>query len=342
MLPQQPMTNNLITLAHGGGGERTHALIRDVVLRYLGNPTLNCLDDGACIEIAESRLVMTTDSYVVDPIFFPGGDIGKLSVCGTINDLVMQGGDPRFMSLGLILEEGLRVADLEQVIASAAGVLQSTGVAVVTGDTKVVERGKGGGVFINTTGIGARREGIDVHVGNARPGDSVIVSGTIGDHGIAVMSAREGLRFESDIVSDVAPLWGMIKPLWDEGIPLRCLRDPTRGGVAAALCDIARASGAGIRVREKTLPVRRQVRGACDLLGLDPLEVANEGKAIVVCDPSSTERALAILKQSDSGRDATEVGTVVESHPGTVVMETRIGAERIVDVPSGEQLPRIC
>ena len=331
-----------ILLAHGGGGGLTKEIIERIILRHLDNPILAKLDDGACINVPEAELVFTTDSYVVDPVFFPGGDIGKLAVCGTINDLAMQGAEPRYLSLGLILEEGLPIGDLERIIKSVAAVLRETGVTVVTGDTKVVERGKGGGIFINTSGIGVRRPEIDVHVSNARPDDVVILTGTMGDHGMAVMSRREGLRFESDLASDVAPLWDMTRRLLDAVPAVRCLRDPTRGGVAAALCDIAASSGVGIRINETLLPVKKEVRGACDLLGLDPLNVANEGKAVVVCPLEDSGRALEALRSDSAGREACIIGRVVSELSGMVILETAIGGERIVEPPTGEDLPRIC
>lgn len=337
------MKDDLITLAHGGGGMRTQALIRDLIVKHLGNPILERLDDGACLEVSEAGLVMTTDSYVVSPPFFPGGDIGKLAICGTINDMVMQGAEPRFLSMALILEEGFAVCDLERIIVSAAEVVRQAGVTVVTGDTKVVERGKGSGVFINTTGLGIRVPGVDAHVENAQIGDHIIVTGTIGDHGMAVMGAREGLDFKSSLQSDVAPLWELMKPVLD-GMPaaVRCLRDPTRGGLAAALCDIAESSGKGIRIDEHSIPLKKEVRGACNLLGLDPLNVANEGKAIIVCCSSDVAQIIEILRKHPLGANACKIGSVTAEHSGVVVMNTAIGGERIVERTSGEDLPRIC
>ncbi len=333
---------DLVLLSHGGGGRRTQQLIRNLILKNLGNPILNRLDDGACLDVPERDIVFTTDSYVVNPIFFPGGDIGQLAVCGTINDLAMQGAVPRYLSLALILEEGLPLADLERVIQSTARLARETGVLVVTGDTKVVERGKGNGIFINTAGIGVRRPGVDTHVANARSGDVVIISGTLGDHGIAVMSRREGLNLETDVVSDVAPLGGLIASLLEEIPEIHCLRDPTRGGVAAAMVDIATAAGVGIRIRESALPVRPGVKGACRLLGLDVLNVANEGKAIIICAPSQAERALQILRRHPLGRESAAIGEVTADLAGMVLLETALGGERIVEIPMGEDLPRIC
>lgn len=335
-------SNDRVLLAHGGGGRLTKELLERMFLPHIHNPILDRLDDGACLDVPERDLVMTTDSYVVQPIFFPGGDIGKLAVCGTVNDLAMQGAEPRYLSLALILEEGLLLSDLERVARSIAETAARTNVAIVTGDTKVVERGSGGGVFINTTGLGVRRAGVDTHVSNARAGDRVILTGTIGDHGMAVMSVREGLRFESELVSDVAPLWDLVRGLTDAVPGVRCLRDPTRGGLAAALNDIACASRVGIRIRESEVPVRPEVRGACGLLGLDPLNVANEGKAVVVCGPGDAAQALEAIRGTAEGRDARVIGDVVSEPAGRVVLETALGGERLVDVPSGEDLPRIC
>ncbi len=339
------MKNNpdeVILLSHGGGGSRTKQLLKDLILPSIMNPILARLDDGACISVPESELVMTTDSYVVRPLFFPGGDIGKLAVCGTINDLAMQGAEPRYLSLALILEEGLELSRLERIITSIGDTVRQTGVKIITGDTKVVERREGGGVFINTAGLGVRRPGVDTHVSNARPGDVVLVTGTIGDHGIAVMSAREGLEFESNLVSDVAPLWEMIRLLLDAVPDIHCLRDPTRGGLASALNDIAEASSVCVRLKESAIPVRAEVKGACGLLGLDPLNVANEGKAIVICPREKTDKALKALRSRPLGKQACVIGEIVEKPASLVLLETNLGGERIVDVPSGEDLPRIC
>lgn len=335
------MKNEVILMAHGGGGVLTGNLIREIILRELGNPILAKLDDGACIDVEECHLVMTTDSYVIDPIFFPGGDIGKLAVCGTVNDLVMQGAEPRYMSLALIIEEGLPLSDFEKIICSIGNTARETGVQIVTGDTKVIERRKKGGIFINTTGIGVRVPGSDVSVSNAKQGDVLIISGTIGDHGIAIMNVREGLNLQSDIVSDATPLWGMMKGVITSHV-IHCLRDPTRGGVAAAVCDIADSSRCSILIEEASLPVRTDVTGACDLLGLEPVNVANEGKALIVCPADSCDGVLASLRAHESGRNAAVIGKVVEGRPGMVYMRTRSGGERIIDIPTGEDLPRIC
>jgi hydrogenase expression/formation protein HypE len=336
------MEDKIITLAHGGGGLKTKQLVDDIIIRHLGNPELNRLDDSACIDVPQTGLAMTTDSYVITPYFFPGGDIGKLAVCGTVNDLCMQGAIPLYLSFGLILEEGFPVPDLERIVHSMALTLKETDTKIVTGDTKVVERRGGGGIFINTAGIGARRPGIDVHVKNARPGDAIMITGTLGDHSIAVMSRREGLGFETELESDVAPLSGMVGVLLDRAAPIHCLRDLTRGGLAAALCDIAGQSGAGITIEENMISIKKAVRSACGLLGLDPLNAANEGKAVVVCPAEAAQEALSALKSHPLGRDAAIIGEIRAGHPGQVVLRTGAGGERIVELPSGEDLPRIC
>jgi hydrogenase expression/formation protein HypE len=334
--------SDVILLAHGGGGSLTRRLIDEVLLSRLGNDLLAALDDAVCLPDLGDPVVFTTDSYVVTPLFFPGGDIGRLAVCGTVNDLVMQGAEPRYLSLGLILEEGLAFPDLERIVDSIAGAASEAAVRIVTGDTKVVDRGRGNGTFINTAGLGTRRPGVDTHVRNARPGDAVLVTGTLGDHGVAVLSRREGLEFEADIESDVAPLAGLVRSLLEAVPDVRSLRDPTRGGLTAALCDIAASSDVALRVRETAIPVRPAVHGACRLLGLDPLSVANEGKAVVVCPAERAERALEALRAHPLGRDACRIGEVAEAPAGLAVLETEIGGERILELPSGEDLPRIC
>lgn len=337
------MTNDVILLGHGGGGTLTQKLISEIILPELRNPLLEQLDDAVCVDMPAARLALTTDSFVVDPVFFPGGSIGTLAVCGTVNDLAMQGAEPKYLTLGMILEEGFPIADLKRVVADLAAAARQAGVPVVAGDTKVVERGRGGGVYLNTAGVGVCLPDVDVHVRNARPGDVVIVSGTLGDHGIAVMSRRKGLEFETALESDAAPLWALVRPLlerWPREIHV--LRDPTRGGLTAALCDIAAAAKCGVRIREKAVPVKPAVRGACGLLGLDPLNVANEGKAVVVCAEAVAPAVLDLLKTQPLGHDAAVVGRITDRHPGKVVLETGIGGERILLTSSGEDLPRIC
>lgn len=338
-------SNDVVLMGHGGGGAMTDSIIGGVILRELGNPILDRLDDGACLTIPESEIVMTTDSFVIDPIFFPGGDIGGLSVCGTVNDLAMQGARPRYLSLALILEEGLAIADLEKIVTSVGAMAKRAGVTVVTGDTKVVERpgqGRRPGLLINTTGIGVRPSGVDVAVSNAKPGDSVIVTGTIGDHGVAVMNVREDLQLQSSLESDAAPLCGMVGALLEAVPGVHCMRDPTRGGLAAALCDIAAKSGCCVRIVENSLPVRREVDGACSILGLDVLNVANEGKAVIICAAEDEAAVLKCIRGDELGRQACVIGNVAEAPAGMVLMETRAGGERMVDVPAGVDLPRIC
>ncbi len=332
-----------ILLAHGNGGLQSQQFLRQVIAPIFGNPYLDPFDDSACLSLPGGNIVFTTDSYVVDPLFFPGGDIGRLAACGTINDLVMQGGAPYALSLALVLEEGLAVSDLRRALESLASVLQETGVPLVAGDTKVVRRGQANGMYLNTTGIGIRLPDVDVASANARPGDAIIISGTLGDHGVAVLSRRQGIQFDTDLLSDVAPLWSLLRPLLEKKPgALHVLRDPTRGGVAAAVCDIARASQVGIVLEERHLPIRPEVRGACALFGLDPLDVANEGKALVFCDPQETHRVLQLLQAHPLGKQAARIGTVVSGPAGLVRLRTRLGGERLVDVPSGELLPRIC
>ena len=332
----------VILLGHGGGGRLTSQLLEDVILPVFRNPVLDRRDDSACVDMPSRELVLTTDSYVVDPLFFPGGDIGRLAVCGTVNDLAMQGGHPLYLTFALVLEEGLPLRDLKTILASAAAAAEEAGVCVVAGDTKVVERGRGIGVMINTSGVGVRRPQQDVSARRAQPGDAVIINGTVGDHGMAVMSRREGLAFETDIRSDVAPLSALTTALFDTSADIHCLRDPTRGGVTAALCDIAAASGHGIQIEEASVPVRPDVQGACNLLGLDVLNVANEGKALIICPEAACETVLDALRTDPLGTAAARIGKVVPEHPGTVTLRTGIGGERILTPPTGEELPRIC
>ncbi len=336
------MKHDRILLAHGGGGSLTKELVEEIVLPALDNPVLRTLDDAAVVGLDKTRLAFTTDAYVVKPIFFPGGDIGRLAVCGTVNDLAMQGAQPLWLSLSLILEEGLPVEDLRKIVASIRAAADEAGVTVVTGDTKVVERGKCEGMYITTAGIG--RVVAEHRLGSAqvKPGDAVIVNGTLGDHGVAVLSRREGIAFQTSVVSDCAPLWGLVKRMLATGAPIHALRDPTRGGLAAAVNDIARASGVGIRLTETALPVSREVRGACDLLGLDPLTIANEGKVVVFCPGKDTDRVLAAMQRDPLGKTARVIGEVAETPKGMALLRTSIGGERIVDLPTGEDLPRIC
>jgi len=330
-----------ILLAHGSGGKLSHDLIEKVFVPVLDNPILNKLDDSAVFELG-GQLAFTTDSYVVSPIFFPGGDIGKLAVCGTVNDLSMSGAVPSYLSLSFIIEEGLLIADLEKIVNSAHQAAVEAGVRIVAGDTKVVDRGSADSLFINTSGVGVVPPGLDISGANARPGDIVIVSGTLGDHGIAVLSQREGLKFQVPVPSDCAPLNRMVAEILETSADIHCLRDPTRGGLATALNEFARQSQVGIRLNEVSIPVNRAVQGACELLGFDPLYVANEGKLVAVVSPYDAEKVLTTIRRNQYGHEATIIGEVVNEHPGKVVMKTRFGASRIVDVLVGELLPRIC
>ena len=336
--------DEVILLAHGGGGTLTHKLIKEVLLPELGNPVLEKLDDSACVSVDRNELAFTTDSFVIDPIFFPGGDIGSLSICGTVNDLAMQGARPLFISMGLIIEEGFFIRDIVRIVRSARQICDMTGVSVVTGDTKVIPRNgmEQPRIFINTAGIGVRLEGVDVSVSNARPGDVVVITGPIGEHGTAVMCARGNLKLQSTITSDMAPLWGMVESLLNKVPSVRCLRDPTRGGLAAALCDIASASSCCIRIDEAKVPVRSEVRGACELLGLDPLNVPNEGRAVVVCAPDDVDDVISVLKSHPSGRESAVIGEIYAEPVSLVLLRTLTGGERLVEMPSGENLPRIC
>ncbi len=331
-----------IVLGHGSGGRLSAELLRDIFLPLFSNPILNKLEDQAYLEIGGVRVAFTTDSFVVNPLFFPGGDIGSLAVHGTINDLAMGGARPLFLSAAFILEEGLDMDVLHRAAASMAQAAAAAGVAIVTGDTKVVEKGKGDGLFINTTGIGIVPDGVTLSAGAARPGDAVILSGTIGDHGIAIMTKREGLDFESEIVSDSAPLHSLVEAMLGVSKQIRCLRDPTRGGVASALNEIAAQSGVKIRIEEQSIPVRDEVKGACELLGLDPLYVANEGKLLAIVAPEAAEAILASMRAHPLGQNAAIIGEVCETRAGLVIMRTAFGSTRIVDMLAGDQLPRIC
>lgn len=330
-----------ILLAHGSGGKLSHDLVEKYFVPLLKNPLLDKLDDSAVFELS-GRLAFTTDSYVVSPIFFPGGDIGKLAVCGTVNDLAMSGAVPLYLSLSLVIEEGLPVADLQRVVTSIQKATEEAEVKVVTGDTKVVNRGSADKLFINTAGIGTVPTGVDISGSRARPGDKIILSGTIGDHGIAVMSQREGLQFSSPVESDCAPLNKMVSEMLKVSNHIHCLRDPTRGGLASTLNELANQSGVGIRIEEDEIPVQDAVRAACELMGYDPLYVANEGKLVAVVPESDAKQVLAKMRHDQYGVQSAIIGEVVSEHPGRVVMSTRLGASRIVDMLVGELLPRIC
>lgn len=334
--------NGRVDMAHGSGGRAMAQLISELFARHLGNDYLGQGDDGAVLPQASGRLVMATDAHVVSPLFFPGGDIGCLSVHGTVNDVAVMGAKPLYLAAAFILEEGFPLADLARIVESMAEAARAAGVPVVTGDTKVVERGKGDGVFITTTGVGVLPEGRELSGRRAQPGDAILVSGTLGDHGMAIMAERESLGFESPIVSDTAALHGLIETLLDSGADIHVLRDPTRGGLATTLNEIAQQSGVGMMLQEKALPVQPAVNAACELLGLDPLYVANEGKLIAICAAADAERLLAVMRAHPQGANAAIVGTVHEDAHHFVQMTTAFGGRRIVDWLSGEQLPRIC
>jgi hydrogenase expression/formation protein HypE len=336
------MRADRILLAHGSGGTMMRELIEEVFVARFGDDALARMDDAASLDLPPGRIAMSTDTYVVTPLFFPGGDIGHLAVAGTVNDVATAGATPLFLSVGFILEEGLPVADLRRILDSMANVAAEAGVRIVTGDTKVVERGHGDGVYINTAGVGVLRDGVDLSGSYCRPGDVVLLSGTLGDHGIAVMSIREGLSFGTDIVSDAAPLNRLVATVLDAAPDVRCFRDPTRGGLASCLNELASASGVSITVEEGAVPVREQVRGACEMLGYDVYQVANEGKMVAVVPAGQADAALAAMRGSRYGEDAAIVGTVAEGPAGRVYVRTSFGARRIMDMLVGEQLPRIC
>lgn len=330
-----------VLMSHGSGGLMSHELIDREVVGKLGNSYLNRLDDAAVLE-CEGRVAFTTDSYVVTPYFFPGGDIGRLSICGTVNDLSVMGAVPRYISLGLILEEGLPLSELRRIVDSIAATAQEAAVEVVTGDTKVVYHGSADKIFINTSGIGFVRQGTDISGSNARPGDAIIINGTIAEHGMAVLSQREGLQFSGELFSDCAPLNGLVVDILDECLEVHAMRDPTRGGVATTLNEIARQSGAGIILYEEALPIRPSVESLCDLLGLDPLYVANEGKVLVVVPQDRADGVLTVMKKHRYGRDSAIIGRVTPDNPGRVILRTRLGTSRIINMMTGDLLPRIC
>ncbi|UCD64108.1 MAG: hydrogenase expression/formation protein HypE [Candidatus Zixiibacteriota bacterium] len=337
-----PITeHDTIQLAHGSGGKMMTDLISRLFVWAFDNPALNKQDDQAVVEIGKQRLSFTTDSFVVDPIFFPGGDIGELAVYGTVNDICMNGARPLYLSVGMIIEEGMPLADLEKIVVSMKRAAEEAGVVIVTGDTKVVNKGKGDKLFINTAGIGILEHDYTISADQLRPGDKILLSGTIGDHGIAVLSKREGLSFETPVESDTCPLNSLVAQILKAG-HVHAMRDPTRGGVAATLNEFAHASDVGIHIREDHIPVKPAVSGACEVLGLDLLYVANEGKLIAAVPPDKAEAVLRAMKSHPLGQDAAMIGEVTSEQPGMVSMTTRIGGRRIVDMPVAEQLPRIC
>jgi hydrogenase expression/formation protein HypE len=332
-----------IVMGHGGGGKLGNELVEHLFLPAFRNPALENLGDAAVLETAGARLALSTDSFVVQPLFFPGGSIGELAVNGTVNDLAVSGAEPKFLSASFILEEGFQLAQLAAIVDDMAKAAATAHVQIVTGDTKVVERGHGDGCYITTAGVGLLRPGIQVGPHRARPGDTIILSGTIGDHGMAIMSVREGLEFESPIRSDCAALNGMIAEVLDAaGVAVHAMRDPTRGGLASTLNEIAHSSDVGVAIDEGQVPVRPEVQSACELLGLDPVYVANEGKAVFFVAPEAADRVLAVLRAHPLGRDAARIGHVTAEHKHMLVARTAMGANRVIPTMIGEQLPRIC
>jgi len=334
--------NGKVDMAHGSGGRAMAQLIEEIFLKHLDNELLNQGNDQAMFNTSAGRMVMSTDGHVISPIFFPGGNIGSLAVHGTVNDVCMSGAKPLYLSASFIIEEGYPLADLNSIVESMAAAAKKAGVAVVTGDTKVVEKGKGDGVFITTTGIGVVPDGVNISGDKAAVGDAILVSGTMGDHGVAIMSSREGLEFETEIQSDSAALNGLVAAMVEAVPDIHCLRDPTRGGLATTLNEIALQSQVGMQLIEKQIPVQPDVTAACELLGLDTLYVANEGKLICICAPDDADKLLEVMQQHAHGKDAAIIGYVIEDEHGFVQMETTFGGSRIVDWLAGEQLPRIC
>jgi hydrogenase expression/formation protein HypE len=340
--PLPHAASDRVLLGHGSGGKLTADLISRIFVPAFHNPVLDRLDDQAIVSVNGASLAFTTDSFVVKPLFFPGGDIGSLAVHGTVNDLAMGGARPLFLSTAFIIEEGLPIDTLQRVVTSLKNAAAAANIQIVTGDTKVVEQGSGDELFINTTGIGLVPENLCLSANRARPGDKILLSGPIGDHGIAILAQRAGLEFESTIVSDSAALYPLVETMLATGAAIRCMRDPTRGGLSSALNEIAAQSRVGMNLIEQEIPVHEEVRGACEMLGLDPLYVANEGKLIAIVAPQDADRLLAAMRTHTLGSDARIIGAVTDQHPGAVVMRTAFGTTRIVDMLSGDQLPRIC
>lgn len=336
------MALDKILLDHGSGGRASHELIETVFVPRFQNPLLSDLNDSAVFELNGARLAFTTDSYVVDPIFFPGGDIGSLAVCGTVNDLAMRGARPYFMSVGFIIEEGFALQDLEQILLSMGKAAEEAGIQIVTGDTKVVPKGAADKIFINTSGVGLVPVGINIAGQNAQPGDAVLISGTVGDHGLTILSKREGLSFDSPLKSDAAPLNHLVEEMLQTSPHIHVLRDPTRGGLATTLNEIARQSQVGIELWEEAIPVQETVLAAAELLGLDPYYIANEGKLIAILPADQAEAVLRTMKRNPYGQNTALIGEVKADHPGKVVLKTAIGGRRLMDMLAGEQLPRIC
>ena len=331
-----------IVMGHGSGGKMMADLVQHMFASAFQNDVLEQLGDSAIFNINGSKLAFTTDSFVVSPLFFPGGDIGELAINGTVNDLAMSGARPMFLSSGFILEEGLAMETLGHIVESAARACREANVQLITGDTKVVNKGHGDGLYINTTGIGLVSQGVTISPKNAQQGDAVLVSGTMGDHGIAIMSVREGLQFETEIRSDTAPLHGLVDAMLNVTQEIHCLRDATRGGLSAVLNELALASKVGIEFEEKKVPVKPEVNAACEMLGLDPFYIANEGKLVAIVPADQADAILEVMQAHPYGKDAVRIGTIVTSHPTLVVAKTSIGGSRVVDLPAGELLPRIC
>ncbi len=336
------MKSDKILLDHGSGGKISHRLTTDILLPVFDNPILSQLNDGAIFELEGMRFAFSTDSYTVDPIFFPGGNIGDLAINGTVNDVAMCGGDPVYLSVGLIIEEGFSMTDLEKILHEMGAAAETAGVTVVTGDTKVVPKGAVDRIFINTSGIGLIPPNVDIASHHAKPGDRIILSGTLADHGITILTRREGLSFDSSLTSDTAPLNGMVKQMLAAGQGIRVLRDPTRGGLGTALNEVAEKSKVGIKIHEGDIPLKKEVAAACELLGFDPLYLANEGKLIAFVSAEDADAVLDAIKSNPYGKHAAVIGEAVEDHAGKVIVATSIGGMRIVDMLAGEQLPRIC
>ncbi len=340
--PSPILQHETVQMAHGAGGRLSQTLMQRVFMPHLHNAFLDLLDDQAKLDLPAGRTAYTTDTYVVSPVFFPGGNIGELAVNGTVNDLAVGGAKPMYLSAGFVLEEGFSLVELEIIVRSMAEAARKAGVMIVTGDTKVVGKGQCDKIFINTSGIGSVMAGVNLSCRNLQVGDTLILSGTVGDHGMAIMTSREGLSFQSKITSDCAALNSMIIAVLDAVPAIHAMRDPTRGGVAATLNELAVSSAVGIEINELSIPVKPDVRGACELLGIDPLHVANEGKLVLSVAIEYAEAVLDVLRSFEHGRDAVIIGEVVHEHPGMVVMRTAFGSRRIIDLPLGEQLPRIC
>jgi hydrogenase expression/formation protein HypE len=336
------MDNDLILLGHGSGGLLSHDLMEKLFLRHFGNALLSPLEDSALFQSPERLLAFTTDSYVVKPIFFPGGDIGRLAVCGTVNDLSMRGARALYLSAGFIIEEGLHIDELERVVASMHAAADEAGVTIVCGDTKVVERHAADKLFINTAGVGAVKPDIRISASNAQPGDSIIVSGTIGDHGVTILSQRQGLQFKSPIKSDTAPLNGLVQEMLAGCSGIHAMRDPTRGGLATTLNEIARSSKVGIEIEENRIPVSDAVEQACEMLGLDHLYLANEGKLVAMVAEEDTERLLEVMRNHAYGKAAAVIGRATSEHSGRVVMRNPFGIRRMIEILASDQFPRIC